>query len=192
LRIIAGFHRGREIDAPEGMATRPMTDRVRESLFNILQAEVPEAVVLDLFCGSGALGLESLSRGAAACTFVDSGGLAVETVEMNCERLGLSDRVRILRRDALSPGPWIKPAGAAAYTLIFVDPPYAMTADPGGRARLKSMAAELVRMGVIAVGATAMLRAERGIDVELPWEGFVVDDTRTYGSTTLHLMTRLP
>jgi len=194
MRIIAGYHRGRRIESPEGLSTRPMTDRVRESLFNILQAEVAESIVLDLFCGSGALGLEALSRGAAACTFVDSGRAAVETVETNCRRLGLSDRadrVRILCRDALRPGPWIRPAGADAYTLAFVDPPYAMTGGPDGRARLATMGAELVRLGVIAAGATVMLRAERGTDAGLPWEGFDVDDTRTYGSTTLHLMTRV-
>jgi len=191
MRIIGGYHRGRKIEAPEGLSTRPMTDRVRENLFNIIQAELPGAVVLDLFCGSGALGLEALSRGAATCTFVDSGRAAVEMVEANCQLLGLSDRVRILQRDVLSPGQWIKPAGADAYTIIFVDPPYVMTADPDGRARLAGMGTELVRLGVVAAGATVMLRAERGVDTGLPWEGFVVDDVRSYGSTTLHLMTRI-
>jgi 16S rRNA (guanine966-N2)-methyltransferase len=190
LRIIAGYHRHREIDAPPGMATRPMTDRVRESLFNIIQAVVPDAVVLDLFSGSGALGIESLSRGAASCTFVDTGLAAIETVEANCTRLRLTDQVRILQRDVLRPGQWIKPVGAGAYTLIFADPPYAMTASPEGRAPLREMAAKLVSLGVVATGATVMLRAERGVDVELPWEGFTLDDTRSYGTTTVYLMTR--
>jgi 16S rRNA (guanine966-N2)-methyltransferase len=190
LRIIAGIHRHREIDAPPGMTTRPMTDRVRESLFNIIQTIVPDAVVLDLFSGSGALGIESLSRGAASCTFVDTGGTAIEIIEANCQRLRLTDQARILRRDVLRAGPWLKPAGAAAYTLIFADPPYAMTASPEGRSQLREMAAKLVSLGVVATGATVMLRAERGVDVELPWEGFTLDDTRSYGTTTLYLMTR--
>ena len=188
MRIIAGFHRGRKIDAPEGLTTRPMTDRVRENLFNILGAAVVDAVVLDLFCGSGALGLECLSRGAAAATFVDADRAAIEAVETNCRRLGLKERIRILRRDVLRPGPWIRPAGAESYTLLFVDPPYKMTADPAGQERLAEMVQALGRLGCIAPQAIAMLRAERGTPVKLPWEGFDLIDERTYGTTTLYLM----
>jgi len=189
MRIIAGTHRTRQIEAPEGLTTRPMTDRVRENLFNLLGGAVPDAVVLDLFCGSGALGLEALSRGAAGCTFVDSDRDAVNAVETNCRRLGLLDRVRVLRRDVLRPGAWIRPAGAAAYTLIFVDPPYKMTADPAGQQRLAEMVQALVRLGCVAAGAIAMLRAERGTRVSLPWSGFELADARSYGTTTLYLMT---
>jgi len=190
MRIIAGFHRGRKIEAPEGLTTRPMTDRVRENLFNIIAAEIPDAVVLDLFCGSGALGLESLSRGAAAATFVDADGEAIKVVETNCQRLGFKERVRILRRDALRPGAWIRPAGAESYTLLLVDPPYKMTADPAGRQRLADMAQALARLGCVAPHAVAMLRAERGTALALPWEGFDLADERSYGTTTLYFMTR--
>jgi 16S rRNA (guanine966-N2)-methyltransferase len=188
MRIIAGFHRGRKIEAPEGLTTRPMTDRVRENLFNIIAAEIPDAVVLDLFCGSGALGLESLSRGAAAATFVDTDRAAIEAVETNCQRLGLTERVRILRRDGLRPGAWIRPTGAESYTLLFVDPPYKMTADPAGQERLADMVRTLVALGCVAPQAVAMLRAERGTAVKLPWQGFDLIDERTYGTTTLYLM----
>ena len=105
MRIIAGIHRTRQIDAPEGLTTRPMTDRVRENLFNLLGDTVGGATVLDLFCGSGALGLEALSRGAAPVTFVDADLAAVTVVEANCRRLGLEKQARILRRDVLRPGP---------------------------------------------------------------------------------------
>jgi 16S rRNA (guanine966-N2)-methyltransferase len=189
MRIIAGFHRGRKIDAPEGLTTRPMTDRVRENLFNLLGQMLDGAVVLDLFCGSGALGLESLSRGAARATFVDADREAARVVETNCLRLGLAERARVLCRDALRPGPWVRPIGAAAYTLLFVDPPYRMTAEPRGRQCLAGMAAALVRLGCVAPGATVMLRAERGTPVALPWPGFDATDERSYGTTTLHLMT---
>jgi len=188
VRIIAGIHRGRQIVAPEGLTTRPMTDRVRENLFNILGPLVDEAVVLDLFCGSGALGLESLSRGAARATFVDTDAAAIEAVETNCGRLGLNERARILRRDVLRPGPWIRPIGVASYTLIFVDPPYKMTADPPGQERLADMVRTLVALGCVAPQAVAMLRAKRGTAVKLPWEGFDLIDERTYGTTTLYLM----
>lgn len=188
MRIIGGFHRGRQIDAPEGLTTRPMTDRVRENLFNLLRDEVPEAVVLDVFCGSGALGLEALSRGAATCTFVDADEGAIQAVGTNCERLGLSKQARILRRDALRPGTWLRPAGAAAYTVIFIDPPYVMTAEPSGQARLAGMIAEFVRIGLVAPNAAVMIRTERDVQIPLPWEGFIKYDERSYGSTTLYLM----
>ncbi|MBM4020046.1 MAG: 16S rRNA (guanine(966)-N(2))-methyltransferase RsmD [Planctomycetes bacterium] len=220
MRIIAGIHRGRKILAPAGLTTRPMTDRVRENLFNLLGDTVAGAAVLDLFCGSGALGLEALSRGAAWCTFVDLDRAAAGAVETNCRRLGLQGRARILRRDALRPGPWLRPgvpghrpparqaccgptagdpagpgaaspwqAGTDAYTLIFVDPPYRMTADLHGQERLAALAADLARLGLLAAGATAMLRAERGVRAALPWPGFEPADERSYGTTTLYLMT---
>ena len=188
MRIIAGLHRGRQIDAPEGLTTRPMTDRVRENLFNLLRDYVEGAVVLDVFCGSGALGLEALSRGAAACTFVDPNDAAIAAVETNVQRLGLMEQVRIIRRSALRPGPWIRPREAAAYTLIFVDPPYRMTAAEDGQRQLAEMASALTACGLVAPAAVVMLRAERGVKIPLPWPGFVAYDERSYGTTTLHLM----
>ena len=191
MRIIAGRFRGRPLIAPKGMTTRPMTDRVRENLFNLLgMGACADAVVLDLFCGSGALGLEALSRGAAACTFVDTDGAAVDAVARNCERLGVEDGVRIKRRDALRPGEWIAPPGGQSYTLIFVDPPYKIPAAEDGRRRLEQMARRLLDLGGVAPDALAMLRAEAGTDPGLPWDGFGCIDTRTYGTTTLHLMVR--
>jgi len=189
MRIIAGIHRTRQIDAPEGLTTRPMTDRVRENLFNLLGNTVVGATVLDLFCGSGALGLEALSRGAARVTFVDADLAAVTVVEANCRRLGLEKQARILRRDVLRPGPWIRPVGAKDYTLVFVDPPYKMSADPQGQAQLAAMAQTLVQLECIARGALVMLRAERGTRVGLPWAGFELVEGRSYGTTTLYLMT---
>jgi len=191
MRIIAGSHRSRRIDAPEGLATRPMTDRVRENLFNLLGDTAVGATVLDLFCGSGALGLEALSRGAARVTFVDAGPEAVSVVETNCRRLGLAEKARVIRRDVLRPGPWIRPVGAKDYTLVFVDPPYKMSADPAGQARLAAMAEALARLGCFARGALVMLRVERGVQIALPWAGFELADQRSYGTTTLYLMTYL-
>jgi 16S rRNA (guanine966-N2)-methyltransferase len=190
MRIIAGTHRGRQIVAPKGLTTRPMTDRVRENLFNIIGSAVVDATVLDLFCGSGALGLESLSRGAASATLVDWDAAAVRAVETNCRRLGLMEWVRILRRDALRPGGWVRPQGASVYTLLFIDPPYKMTADPSGQARLAEMAGALVRLGVVAPQAVAMVRAERRTSIALPWEGFATIDERTYGTTALYLLVK--
>jgi len=191
MRIVGGQFRSRALSTPKGRSTRPMTDRVRENLFNLLGPDAcTRAVVLDLFCGSGALGLEALSRRADACTFVDVGQAAVAAVARNCDRLGLTDRVRIERRDALRPGAWLVPPDGRGYTLIFVDPPYKIPAEEEGRRRLARMARRLLDLGCVAPGAVAMLRAEAGVDPGGPWEGFDLLDTRTYGTTTLHLMVK--
>jgi len=188
MRIIAGIYRGRKLLAPEGLTTRPMTDRVRENLFNILGPHLEGAIVLDLFCGSGALGLEALSRGADFCLFVDADPAAVKAAETNAAALRLGGAVRIVRRDVLRPGAWIKAPGGAAYTLVFADPPYRLTAEAEGRERLAEMARRLADLGCLAPGAVAMLRAKRGVPMDRPWPGFDLFDERTYGTTTLRLM----
>jgi 16S rRNA (guanine966-N2)-methyltransferase len=188
MRIIAGTHRGRQLAAPEGLATRPMTDRVRENLFNLLAADVPGAVALDLFCGSGALGLEAMSRGAASCLFVDADPAALAVVEANRRSLGLLDGTRVARGDALRPGRWIVPSPPDQYTLVFVDPPYKMTADPAGRRRLAAMAEALDGLGAVAPRAAAMVRVRRGTPMDAPWPRWRVFDERSYGTTTLYLM----
>ena len=99
MRIIAGEARGRTIDAPAGRHTRPTLDRVRENMFNMLQSEIPDSRVLDLFAGSGALSLEAISRGAADAVLVDSDRNACETQRKNIERLHYSDRTRIMHCD---------------------------------------------------------------------------------------------
>jgi 16S rRNA (guanine966-N2)-methyltransferase len=123
MRIIAGELRGRRLRAPDGQATRPTSDRVRESLFNIIAARVPDARFLDLCAGSGAVGLEAISRGAASAVFVDQSRRALEQIEENIERCGVDDRVRILGRDALSALRTLAAAGDQ-FDLVYVDPPY--------------------------------------------------------------------
>ena len=118
MRVVAGWLRGRRIAAPPGRATRPTSDRVREALFSIL-GSVEGACVLDLFAGSGALGIEALSRGAAAADFVESDGRAAATIRANLAALGL-EHGAVHRRDALAH----LRAGAGPYDLIFADPPY--------------------------------------------------------------------
>ena len=126
LRIIAGSARGRRIEAPEGRDTRPTLDRVRENLFNMIQGKVPEARVLDLFGGSGALGLEALSRGAAFAVIADRDREACRVERENVEALGFADRTRLMR------GEWERTLAMLTeegdrFDLIFLDPPYAMT-----------------------------------------------------------------
>jgi 16S rRNA (guanine966-N2)-methyltransferase len=122
MRIIAGEWRGRSIEAPPGLATRPTADRVRETLFSMLTSRLgsfEDLRVADLFAGSGALGFEALSRGAAGATFVERDAGAAAAIRRSADRLGASERVRILTGSALSL-PKSEP-----FDLIFADPPYA-------------------------------------------------------------------
>lgn len=126
MRVVAGELRGRRFDAPPGNDTRPTTDKVREAVFNALGSLdlLRDAVVVDLFAGSGALGIEALSRGAAECVFVERDRTALRTLRDNLRELGLDDRSRVVPSDAV---------GAAAQTdadLVLADPPYDFDAWP--------------------------------------------------------------
>jgi 16S rRNA (guanine966-N2)-methyltransferase len=122
VRIIAGEWRGRRIQAPPGQGTRPTTDRVREAWMSALAPEIPEARVLDLFAGSGALGLEALSRGAEHATFVESAAPALRALRANLEALGAGERATVVRGDALRFLDGLEPG---AFDLALADPPYA-------------------------------------------------------------------
>jgi 16S rRNA (guanine966-N2)-methyltransferase len=125
MRIVGGRLRGRTLTAPKSQEIRPTTDRLRESLFNVLAHgygdPISGARVLDLFAGTGALGLEALSRGAAFALFVDDGAEARALIRANVEALGLGGVTRIFRRDATKLGPahLVEP-----FSLVFLDPPY--------------------------------------------------------------------
>jgi len=121
VRIIAGEWRGRRIEAPAGRTTRPTTDRAREAWMSVLQPQLPAARVLDLFAGSGALGLEALSRGAAEVTFVEGDARAIAALRRNLVTLGASDRATIVRTDAVR---FAKTLAAGAFDVAFADPPY--------------------------------------------------------------------
>ena len=122
MRIISGTRKGHTIQAPSGRGTRPTSDRVRENIFNIV-GPVDEATVLDLYAGSGALGLEALSRGAASAVFVERDLDALRTIERNLDKLRL--RGTVLRQDAIA----VLAGEKRKYDLVFVDPPYEMYID---------------------------------------------------------------
>ena len=124
MRVVAGTAGGRRLEAPAGRETRPTSDRVREATFNALHSlgVVEGASVVDLFAGSGAMGVEALSRGAGSATFVDHDRRAVEAVRLNLARTGFADRATVVRADV---GAFL--AGAPRFDIAIVDPPYATT-----------------------------------------------------------------
>jgi 16S rRNA (guanine966-N2)-methyltransferase len=121
MRIIAGRWRGRTIAAPPGERTRPTTERVREAWMSRLQHDIPDAGVLDLFAGSGALGLEALSRGAAHATFIEKGAAALRTLESNIRTLHAETETTVIRSDALR---YVEGLAAGSFDIALADPPY--------------------------------------------------------------------
>jgi 16S rRNA (guanine(966)-N(2))-methyltransferase RsmD len=121
MRIIAGELKGRRIDAPKWDGLRPTSDKLRETLFNVLAPRVAGARVLDAYAGTGAVGIEALSRGAAHVTFVDKDPRAVRLIEANLQRCGVEDRYAIIRAGLADA---VQRLGAARFDIIFLDPPY--------------------------------------------------------------------
>ncbi len=174
MRVIAGRYGGRRLQAPPGAATRPTADRVREALFSILGARVEGAAVLDLFAGSGSLGLEALSRGAARATFVESAPAAQRALRANAEALDAD--AEIVRADALR---WLRSAPAAArqYDLVFLDPPYREAEALGD-----PLSALLPP--VLAGGALVVSESDRRAPLELT---LPMTDERRYGDTLIRI-----
>ena len=135
MRIIGGEHRGRRIAAPKGRATRPMLDRVREAVFSSAAPWLAEARVLDLFAGSGSLGLEALSRGAASARFVEGNERTAGLLRDNLRELGAAERGQVVVGDALAPRTWAA-ASRGPFDLVFLDPPYPMITEPQTRMRV--------------------------------------------------------
>jgi 16S rRNA (guanine966-N2)-methyltransferase len=123
LRIIAGSARGRRFDAPEGRNTRPTLDRVKEAMFGMIQFDIENTQVLDLFSGSGSLGLEALSRGGAHCVFCDSDKKSIQVIKHNVEILGFGGRSEVLFGDAFALLPLLS-AEKRRFSLVLLDPPY--------------------------------------------------------------------
>jgi 16S rRNA (guanine(966)-N(2))-methyltransferase RsmD len=181
VRIIAGEFRGRRIGTPPGRTTRPMLDRVREALFSTLQRWTPDAVVLDLFAGSGSLGLEALSRGARRVRFVERGGPALTQLRKNVGLLGVHDRVEISDGDALRASTW----GTTA-DVVFLDPPYALLET--SRSRLLGTVERLVT-GILTPGGVLVLHTPRGA-LAAPEVTTGTARVRRYGSNDLWYVER--
>src|ERR671916_115069 len=165
MRIVGGRFRGRTLAGPKSDAIRPTSDRLRETIFNILahgyDNPIEGARVLDLFAGTGAMGLEALSRGAAFALFVDDGAQARGLIRENVEALGLGGATRLFRRNATRMG---AAAPNAPFSLVFCDPPY-------GRDLAPRALAACAAGGWLTTGALAVVEEAQGIEVALP-DGF--------------------
>lgn len=178
MRIIAGEWRGRPIEAPPGSATRPTADRVRETLFSMLSSRVgsfEDLRVADLFAGSGALGLEALSRGAAAVTFVESDSAAAVIIRRNAARLGAADRTNVIASSALAL------PRAEPFDLIFADPPYAQGSGTAAVAAINAA-------GWLAAGGWLSVETSRSDSVDPA--GLVLETVREVGRARLTLLRR--
>jgi 16S rRNA (guanine966-N2)-methyltransferase len=174
MRVIAGTRKGHTISAPRGLDTRPTADRVRENVFNLV-GPVDGATVLDLYAGSGALGIEALSRGAARAVFVERDRDAVRTIERNLDRLRLTG-ARVLESDAATALAQ-EAAAARKYDLVLVDPPYEMYPE---------LQPQLARYlpAVLAPDGLLVLETGRRVEPELP---LALRTSRAYGSARISL-----
>ena len=176
MRVISGKARGINLKTPEGILTRPTIDRVKEALFSIINFDIPTSNVLDLFGGTGQLGIEALSRGAKSCTFVDAGESACRLIRENLKRTRLEADGKVIRSDYLA---FLKRC-RETYQIIFLDPPYAEVFLENALKRITEI--DILRSGGIIV-------AERPLGKDLPWdfEGYTRSKDYKYGQILLTL-----
>ena len=174
MRVITGKARGVTLKTPDGMQTRPTSDRVKEALFSIINFDIPGARVLDLFGGTGQLGIEALSRGAKSATFVDAGEPACRLIRENLRRTKLEADGKVIRSDYMA----YLDRCREQFDIIFLDPPYAEVFLENSLKRIAEI--DILQSGGIIV-------AERPLGKELPWdfEGFTRSKDYKYGNTLL-------
>ena len=179
MRVITGKARGVALKTPDGMQTRPTADRVKEALFSIIQFEIPCARVLDLFGGTGQLGIEALSRGAQSAVFVDASEKACALIRENLKRTKLQDCGKVIRSDYME----YLDRCREKFDIVFLDPPYAEVFLENALKRLSEI--DILQSGGIII-------AERPLDKELPWvfPGFTRSKDYKYGKTLLTIYRR--
>lgn len=174
MRVITGKARGIALKTPDGMTTRPTTDRVKEAMFSIIQFDIPGARVLDLFGGTGQLGIEALSRGAKSAVFVDAGEQACRLIRENLKRARMESDGHVIRSDYLAYLSICK----EKFDIIFLDPPYAEVFLENALNRITEI--DILQSGGIIV-------TERPLGKELPWEfeGYIRSKDYKYGKILL-------
>ena len=180
MRIITGSARGKRLQTPEGLHTRPTSDRVKQSVFNIIQFDIEGRKVLDLFGGSGQLGLEAMSRGAASCVIVDGDRAAQKAIEANIRNCGFDRNCQLIKGDSFT---FLQRQKKDSYHLIFLDPPY-------GGELLNRAIAEICRIDILAEGGI-MVCESASVDVVAPVQApYRVVKQYRYGHTDLTIITK--
>ena len=176
MRVITGKARGVVLKTPDGMATRPTSDRVKEALFSVIQFDIPGSRVLDLFGGTGQLGLEALSRGAKSAVFVDAAESACKLIQENLKKTKLAEDAKVVRSDYMEYLRRCK----EAFDIIFLDPPYA-------EVFLENSLNFISEIDILQTNG--IIVTERPLDKELPWNfpGFTRSKDYKYGNTLITL-----
>lgn len=180
MRVITGKARGIQLKTPDGMLTRPTADRVKEALFSIINFEIPDAVVLDLFGGTGQLGIEALSRGAKRGVFVDAHEEACQLIRENLKRTKLTQESTVVRSDYMQ----FLNRCSERFSIIFLDPPYA-------EEYLENAIKRIAEIDILQTDG--IMVAERPVGKELPWEfdGYQRSKDYKYGKTLLTIYRKL-
>ncbi len=175
MRVISGIARGRKLLAPEGISTRPTSDRAKEALFNIINLQIRNKIVLDLFSGSGALGIESLSRGADFCIFVENDPVAADIIRKNLTATGFSDKSAVFVCDVYE---YLKSCNKT-FNYIFMDPPYGKNLIPPA---IKLIAEK----NILESGATIIAETENNEILPADISGISLTESRKYGKALLN------
>ena len=185
MRIIAGVKRGMKLLSPKTQVSRPITDRVKESLFSVLyKYDLPGGKrIADLFSGVGSLGLEALSRGAKSVTFVDQDQKIIAILKKNIEKSGFVNESKVIRADAFSVG---APVNEQGYDLVFVDPPYARTSDAGSGTPLSRLMDVLQQQ--VAPDGIVVVRANERTDLLDRYNEFHIIDRRKWGTMAVTIL----
>ena len=180
LRIISGSLRGKKLQAVRGRQVRPTADRLRESIFNILSSRVHEAIVLDLFAGTGALGIEAVSRGAEHAVFIDNSPGALAVIARNIEECAYSRLTKVIKWDISKTLNCIK-SSSPPFKLVFIDPPY-------NRNLIKPALRNLYRSNSVAKGAYVVIEHAAAEPIPANLKAFEIDQQRKYGKTLVSFL----
>lgn len=183
MRVIAGSARGRTLSVPAGDRVRPTADRVKEALFSSLTSRfgtIEDLAVLDLFAGSGNLGIEALSRGAGSAVFVDNNPESLQFIRKNLQLAGLSDRAQVIRADAVTAARELA-SKHMKFDIVFADPPY------GAIAISKELVAAVTNGKLVREEGVMVIESARKVDLALP-AGIALSARKVYGDTALNFL----
>ena len=182
MRVITGKAKGHKLSAPEGLDTRPTPDRIKESFFNIIEPDLPGAIFLDLFCGSGAMGIEALSRGAKEAVFVDNSDKCQPYIKSNLESTRLAGSARVIKSDAADAIRLLSEKGFE-FDIIFMDPPYKS-------GLVAQTLLEILKSGILKKTGYIAVEYPCGTDFVKPG-GFEIVREKKYGKTTVMIFLAL-